>query len=327
MRTACLGSSKSAGLMIACVVVMAAMSMGAIQQATADDAPTGAKKTPRLLFVTQSFGFKHTVVDRKNAPLSIAEQAVIDWGKSSGLYIADCTQDVKADLTKENLQNYDLLMDYTTGKRGQWPLDDATLDYICNDWVTQKGHGFIGLHTATDTLEDYQPYWEMVGGSFNDHPWISKSHVTISVDDSNNPITKPWGKGEFEITDEIYQFKNFQPEKVHVLMSLDIGRSVWTPDINKRIKEPYFVPVAWCKRYGDGKVFYLSLGHNEAVWADPRYRDSVLGGIRWELGLEPGDATPNPELSAARLEQGKADVAAQREKAAAKQAAQTEEQK
>ena len=116
----------------ACTAAIVTLAMATTRQATADDA-AGAKKTPRLLFVTQSFGFKHTVVDRKNAPLSIAEQAVIDWGNSSGLYTADCTQDVKADLTKENLQNYDLLMDYTTGKRDKWPLDDTTLDYICND--------------------------------------------------------------------------------------------------------------------------------------------------------------------------------------------------
>ena len=74
--------------------------------------------------------------------------------------------------------------------------------------------------------------------------------------------------------------------------------------MKKRIKQPYHIPIAWCKEYGDGKVFHMSLGHNEAVWEDPRYRDSILGGIKWILGQEPGDATPNPEVSAGGIEKG-----------------------
>ena len=49
----------------------------------------------------------------------------------------------------------------------------------------------------------------------------------------------------------------------------------------------------------------MSLGHNESVWADPRYRDSMLGGIRWVLGLEPGSAIPNPEVDSLRVEKGR----------------------
>lgn len=292
------------------MTVLAGLFTGSKPLAAAENSavpPTG--KIPRMLFVTQSFGFKHSAVTRKDDQLSPAEQAVTDWAASSKLFNVDCTQDVAKDLTKENLRHYDIVMFYTTGLRDKWPVDDATLDYLCNDWVKQKGHGFIGVHSAADTLADYQPYWEMLGGSFNDHPWTSKSKVTVVVDDPDHPICKPWGK-EFTITDEIYQFKHWQPEKVRVLMSLDIGRSVFNEDVKKRIKQPYHIPIAWCKQYGEGKVFHMSLGHNESVWADPRFRDSMLGGIKWILGLEPGSATPNPEVDAAQVEKGNADVAA-----------------
>jgi hypothetical protein len=36
----------------------------------------------------------------------------------------------------------------------------------------------------------------------------------------------------------------------------------------------------------------------------------MLGGIKWILGLEKGDATPNPELSKAEEAKARADVAA-----------------
>ena len=75
-------------------------------------------------------------------------------------------------------------------------------------------------------------------------------------------------------------------------------------------KEPYHVPILWVKEYGEGKVMHMSLGHREDVWTNPTYMESMLGGVKWILNLEEGDATPNPELSAAQEEKAKADVAA-----------------
>jgi hypothetical protein len=141
----------------------------------------------------------------------------------------------------------------------------------------------------------------MIGGTFNGHPWGADSTVTITVHDRNHPVSKPWGD-EFVIRDEIYRFKNWQPEKVRVLMSLNMAKT------DK--KEPYHVPIAWVKNYGDGKVFHMSLGHREDVWTNERYQQSLLGGIKWILGLEEGDATPNPALSAEEEKKAKASVEA-----------------
>ena len=104
-----------------------------------------------------------------------------DLANSSGVFQIDCTQDAVKALTKENLQNYDILMFYTTGHRAKWPMDDAALEYVFKDWVQQKGHGFVGVHSAADTLEDYEPYWEMLGALFIVHPWTSNSTVTVKV--------------------------------------------------------------------------------------------------------------------------------------------------
>ncbi len=175
------------------------------------------------------------------------------------------------------------------------------MQYFLNDWLKKKGHGFIGAHSAADTMADYKPYWDMIGGTFNGHPWNAGEKVTVTVHDTQHPISKPWGE-EFEIQDEIYQFKNWQPEKVRVLMSLNMAKT-------KR-KEPYHVPIAWCKDYGDGKAFHMSLGHNDQVWENERYMASMLGGIKWILGLEKGDATPNPDLSKAQEVKAKTDTAA-----------------
>lgn len=268
--------------------------------ATSEAVSSGAvakKKTARILFVTQSKGFQHGAVNRKGGDRAHSETVMTELGVRSGLFRVDCTQDCEKDFTKERLQSYDIVMFYTTGKL---PIDQETLDYFFNDWLKQPGHGFIGTHSAADTYKDYEPYWDMIGGSFDGHPWGSGSTVTITVHDTDHPVSKPWGK-EFEIQDEIYKFKNWQPEKVHVLMSLNMEKT--------EKKAPYHVPVCWVKEYGKGKAMHMSLGHREDVWTNPTYQDSLLGGIRWIMGIETGDATPNPELSAEQEEKAKKDAA------------------
>ena len=71
----------------------------------------------RLLFVTYSGGFRHGAVTRKGDKLSPAEVAMTDLGIKSGLFRADSTQDPAKDFTKNNLQNYQIVMFYTTGPR------------------------------------------------------------------------------------------------------------------------------------------------------------------------------------------------------------------
>jgi type 1 glutamine amidotransferase len=282
-----------------CIAGMAAAGVTIAQENQKDQS---RDKPVRILFVTQSKGFEHDAVNRKKAggKLAPAEEAMTQLGLKSGLFRVDCTQDAKADVTKENLQNYDIVMFYTTGDKNQFPITQENLDYFLNDWIKQKGHGFIGVHSAADTYKDYAPYYDMLGGTFNGHPWGAGEKVTVTVHDTTHPVSKPWGS-EFEIQDEIYRFKNWKPEKVHVLMSLNMAKT--------RRKEPYHVPIAWVKDYGNGRVLHMSLGHNIRVWQDPRYMDSLLGGIKWILGMEKGDATPNPEVSKAE-EQKARDVVA-----------------
>jgi hypothetical protein len=92
----------------------------------------------------------------------------------------------------------------------------------------------------------------------------------------------------FEYKDEIYQYKNYTPDSVRVLISLDMGAS--------DLKRPYHVPIAWVRDYGSGRLFYTNFGHNRSTWQDPRFQDHLLQGIRWALNLIDGPSAPNPEV-------------------------------
>lgn len=258
-------------------------------------------KKARILMVTISKTFTHNPVKRQKEDLAPAEVAMTQLGQTSGLFSVDCTQDPVSDFTPENLKNYDIVFFYTQGPDLGIPKEN--MEYFLNTWLKQKGHGFVGTHSSTDTYGEYEPYWDMIGGTFNGHPWNAGETVAVSVHDSQHPGSRMWGR-EFTIKDEIYQYKHWQPEKVHVLMSLDMAGC--------KIKKPYHVPVAWVKNYGEGRVFYTNLGHNTETWSNKLFIESVLGGIKWVMGLEPGDATPNPEVS--KAEDAKAKAAAGDEK-------------
>jgi type 1 glutamine amidotransferase len=276
--------------LVALALIAAIVSIA--QPVRAEDA--APKRSARMLMLTQSAGFRHGSVTRKEGQLSPAELAMTELGVASRLFRVDCTQDAAADFTRDRLQHYDIVLFYTTGNL---PIKQEDLDYFFNDWLKQKGHGFIGTHSAADTYHEYEPYWDMIGGTFDGHPWNAGETVTITVHDTDHPVSRPWGN-EVTLQDEIYQFKHWQPEKVRVLMSLDMAKTA--------LKKPYHVPICWVKEYGDGKAMHMSLGHREDVWTNPVYMESLLGGVKWILGHEEGDATPNPELSASENEKAKA---------------------
>ena len=248
------------------------------------------KKKYKILYISQSKGFKHGSVDRKNgAPLAPSEISVTDIGKESGLFDVECTQDASV-LTPEKLKELDAVMFYTTGAL---PISKENFAAF-EEWL-KAGHAMIGTHSATDTFGDFQPYWSLINGTFDGHPWGSGETVTVAVQDPSHVVAKPW-PAEFQIKDEIYQYRHYDPKAVHVVYGLNMAKC--------KTKMPYHVPICWVREFGKGRLFYTNLGHNEGTWQNPQFKEHLLTGIRWALGLEQGAATPNPEVSYA--EQAKA---------------------
>ncbi|WP_437186118.1 ThuA domain-containing protein [Planctomicrobium sp. SH668] len=264
----------------------------------------GADAKSKILFVTQSVGFKHGSVSRPADKLAPAEIALTQLGEKTGLFEVHCTQDCAADFTKENLQNYDIVAFYTTG---DLPISEEDKEYFFKEWLPQKGHGVLGFHSAMDTFHNYEPYWDMIGGVFISHPWNSGNDVTIANHDVENPLTNSFGP-ELKLKEEIYMYRNWQPKKVRVLMSLDYANSPIGNAINT--SHGFHVPVCWIKNYGDGKVYCNNLGHNETTWTRADYMESIENAVKWIRGDIEIDATPNPELSAAQETKAQADFKA-----------------
>ena len=151
-------------------------------------------------------------------------------------------------------------------------------------WL-RAGGGFVGIHAATDTCKHLPAYLEMVGGCFDGHPWRAEMTVAIKLDEPDNPINAPFkGKG-FTIQEEIYQFMDpFSRDRVRVLLSLRMqgAKEKLTGIRGKRGDRDY--AVSWIRRYGRGRVFYCSLGHNLSTFLDRKVMRHYLAGIQFALG-------------------------------------------
>ncbi len=225
-------------------------------------------KNGKLLYMTLSKGYHHQTVE-------VSEPILKAMGEKSGAFQVTVTQDVGA-FTKENLKNYSAVMFYTTG---ELPFTDEEKSVLVD--FLKSGQGFVGVHSATDTLYEWGVYNQIIGGYFNNHPWHQL--VTVDVVDPNSKLVSSLGKS-FQITDEIYQIADFQADTSHVLLTLDpTSVDLSKPGVHRRY---YGWPIAWTRMFGEGRVYYNSLGHDEAVWNDPRYQDMLLKAIKWVMREE-----------------------------------------
>ena len=193
------------------------------------------------------------------------------------------------------LKQYDAVIFANT--TGDLPLPDPQA-FI--DWV-KAGHGFVGMHSASDTFHGFRPFVEMIGGEFLTHD--SQATVDCLNQDKKHAATRSL-PATWTVHDEIYLLKSYTNSTVHELLKLD-------REPNK--KTPGEFPIAWCKTFGKGRIFYTSLGHREDIWdADTApgfkrnnsrevslaYQQHILGGIQWALGLAKGNAKPQTKSSA-----------------------------
>jgi putative membrane-bound dehydrogenase-like protein len=251
--------------------------------ALATQSGSSAHSPLRVLVYTVSAGFVHDVVKRESPDKpSIVEQALTELGRDTGDFEVVLSRDA-ADFTPENLKRFGLVFFYTTG---DLPFTKAERDALF-DFV-KRGGAFAGAHCATDTFYQLPEYGEMIGAYFDGHPWHEK--VKVRVEDRDHPATKHLGES-FEITDEIYQFKApYDRSKLHVLLSLDPSALDLKKDGIHRADRDF--AIAWCKEFGQGRVFYTALGHQPEVWKDARFLKLIDGGFRWAMRTAEDEKPP-----------------------------------
>ncbi|MCY3883652.1 MAG: ThuA domain-containing protein [Gammaproteobacteria bacterium] len=136
----------------------------------------------------------------------------------------------------------------------------------------RNGTGCAGWHGGMgDSFRNNVEYQFMVGGQFICHPGgIIDYDVNIEVED---PIVE--GLSDFSMKSEQY-FMHVDPS-VEVLATTTFSGSYWGIDWVKDVK----MPVCWKKCYGQGKVFYSSLGHVASDFDVPEAKEIMKRGMIW----------------------------------------------
>lgn len=173
------------------------------------------------------------------------------------------------------LSEYDVLVDYLTDST----LTDEQLDDLLS--FVRGGGGYVGVHCASDLTseastdpddvidhreEPHEELRDLLGGHFVTHP--EQQDVAVEIVDRDHPVTE--GIDDFTAFDEPYQV--VVDDDIRVLARMD------------RDDDLDGMPVAWVTEYGDGRVFYLSLGHTEEALTHPTVRTLLSRGARWTAG-------------------------------------------
>jgi uncharacterized protein len=213
--------------------------------AAAGDAQAAQQK--RVLLVSEARGFVHDSI-----PSAVA--FFEELGRRSRRYDVIQLERGAAALTARRLRRAHAVVFANTS--GELPLPDrrALLRFV------NSGGGFLGTHSASDTLHGWPAYAELLGGEFASHP--PPLTATLTVEDGGHPATRGL-PASFELHEEYYDFVS--PPSGRVLITRE-GR-----------------PLVWTRRHGKGRVLYDALGHFSETWANPLQRRLLKQGLAWVL--------------------------------------------
>ena len=138
--------------------------------------------------------------------------------------------------------------------------------------VATQANQYVGS-PGRDNGRGSWPDWDnMIGGWFKFH-WLDPQHIVVKIDDKTSPLTKMFGGRDYDVYDETYTFSihSFSRENVHVLTSINYDKMSFMD----RLKESGMRPdhdfgLSWIKREGQGRVFYMALGHDERIYGERR---------------------------------------------------------
>ncbi|MDI3417308.1 ThuA domain-containing protein [Streptomyces luteolus] len=262
-RARLLTATATAALLIGCV------SGPAASKPDPDHRPgKPGKDGESVLVFSKTAGFRHDSI-----PEGIA--TVKELGAAHG-FTVDATEDAGA-FTPGNLAKYDAVVWLsTTGDVLNEEQQSAFEKYV------KDGGGYVGVHAAADTEYDWPFYGELAGAYFQSHPHIQPAKV--DVEDHAHEATAHLGP-TWERTDEWYNYRSNPRTRARVLASLD--ESSYTGGTMNGDH-----PIAWCQEFEGGRSFYTGGGHTKESYAEPAFKQHLLGGIRYATGAANADCRP-----------------------------------
>ncbi len=177
------------------------------------------------------------------------------------------TLDCLADL--EKLMALDLLV-------ACWTMSELPKE--CSENLSKaiaKGVGLAGCHGGMCDAFRQDTQWQFItGGQWVSHPGGDDVEYTVNICHGANPITE--GLADFPVSSEHYY--------LHIDPAIEVLATTRFPVVPfyHIANKPVDMPVAWTKYWGNGRVFYTSLGHHDDVFDKaPNAQVMMERGMLW----------------------------------------------
>ena len=157
-----------------------------------------------------------------------------------------------------------------------WTMGEISGERVSNiSKAVVGGTGLAGCHGGMcDSFRNNTEWQFMTGGQWVSHPGGDGQRYTVNIRPGSSPITE--GIEDFEVVTEHYY--------LHVDPAVEVLATTRFPLVtyNHISNKPIDMPVAWTKFWGNGRVFYLSLGHHDDVFAKfPSAELLMKRGLIW----------------------------------------------
>ncbi|GAB4579506.1 MAG: ThuA domain-containing protein [Anaerolineales bacterium] len=180
-------------------------------------------------------------------------------------YEVEISDTLDAYLNPEKMQAYALISQVWTMGTITPQQEKGLLNAI------RAGVGFAGWHGGmADAFRNNTEYQFMVGGQWVAHPG-NLIDYTVQITRPDDPITA--GLKDFAMHSEQYYMHVDPSNEVLATTTFDNRYLDWIDGV--------VMPVVWKRRWGQGKVFYCSLGHVAKDFDVPEAREIVRRGMLW----------------------------------------------
>jgi uncharacterized protein len=137
--------------------------------------------------------------------------------------------------------------------------------------AVKSGVGIAGWHGGmADSFRNNTEYQWMVGGQWVAHPGNIIDYE-VNIINHHDPITA--GLQDFKMHSEQY-YLHVDPN--NDVLATTTFRTDVAPWVNGTV-----MPVVWKRMWGNGRVFYCSLGHHAEDFDVPEAKEIVVRGMMW----------------------------------------------
>jgi type 1 glutamine amidotransferase len=168
----------------------------------------------------------------------------------------------------EKLKSLDLIVPvWTMGQIEQKLVNNVSI-------AVQSGVGLAGCHGGMcDSFRNNVDWQFMTGGQWVAHPGNDGVEYVVNIKNSTSPLLE--GIEDFTVKSEQY-YLHVDPA-VEVLATTRFPVVQGPHSLNKAVD----MPVVWTKRWGVGRVYYNSLGHQANIVAMPQVTEAMRRGFLW----------------------------------------------